>query len=247
LEPLYLNESALALPDGAINVLIKEAAHLGANLVEIITHGLNLHRSDVRSDRDLAEVVDQSKDVVEIDVMNKYYGGVKQLYNAIIDFATRALVVGNMNAKQTTQVQHVRLACRGAAEIIKVIAELRENVNRYMIHENEHVRKQYNLIRQNLAEILRMILRMRQSDEIFVISDELAKLREDLAKQDILANGTLDQLVRDHAIDSQMATSLMNDSSFSHDIGMRLIEITEDIYIAEGTEVKKLTEDLEPV
>ena len=134
LEPLYLNDSALALPDGAIGVLLKETAHLGTNLIEIITHGLNLHRHDIRSERDLAEVVDQSNDVLEIDVMNKYYGGVKQLYNAIIDFATRALVVGNMNAQQSTQVQHIRLACRGAAEIIKVIAELRENVNRYMKH-----------------------------------------------------------------------------------------------------------------
>jgi phosphate:Na+ symporter len=247
LEPLYLNESALAFPDGAIGVLNKEASHLGANLNEIITHGLNLHRHDIHSERDLAEVVDQSNDVLEIDVMNKYYGGVKQLYNAIIDFATRALVAGNMNAKQTTQVQHVRLACHGAAEIIKVIAELRENVNRYRNHQNEHIRKQYNLIRQNLAEILRMLLRMRQSDGEVGISDGLAVLREDLEKQDILANGTLDQLVRDDAIDSQMATSLMNDSAFAHDIGMRLIEITEDIYIAEGVEVKKPEEELASV
>ena len=88
---------------------------------------------------------------------------------------------------------------------------------------------------------------MRQSDGELDISDGLAELREGLEKQDILANGTLDQLVRDDAIDSQMATSLMNDSAFAHDIGMRMIEITEDIYIAEGVEVKKLVEDLEPV
>ena len=247
LEPLYLNESALALPDGAIGVLLKEAVHLGTNLIEIITHGLNLHRHDIRSERDLAEVVDQSNDVLEIDVMNKYYGGVKQLYNAIIDFATRALVGGHMTAQQTRQVQHIRIGCRGAAEIIKVIAELRENVNRYMNHQNEHIRKQYNLIRQNLAEILRSILHMRQSGGELSISNELADLRESLEKQDVLANGTLDQLVRDDLIDSQMATSLMNDSTFAHDIGMRMIDITEDIYIAEGVEVKKLEEELEPV
>ena len=216
---------------------------MGANLVEIIAHGLNLHRHDVRSDRDLAEVVDQSNDVLEIDVMNKYYGGVKQLYNAIIDFATRALVAGNMNAQQTNKVQHIRLACRGAAEIIKVIAELRENVNRYMNHENEHIRKQYNLIRQNLAEILRRLLQMRESEGELDISLGLAKLREGLQKQDILANGTLDQLVREDAIDSQMATSLMNDSAFARDIGILMIEITEDIYIAEGVVVKKPAEE----
>jgi phosphate:Na+ symporter len=65
-----------------------------------------------------------------------------------------------------------------------------------------------------------------------------------LEKQDVLANGTLDQLVCDHAIDSQMATSLMNDSAFAYDIDLRMIEIVEDIYIAEGVEVKKPSEEL---
>ena len=85
---------------------------------------------------------------------------------------------------------------------------------------------------------------MRQSDGELNISDGLAELREGLEKQDILTSGTLDQLVRDDAIDSQMATSLMNDSVFAHDVGMRMIEITEDIYIAEGVEVKKPAEEL---
>lgn len=48
----------------------------------------------------------------------------------------------------------------------------------------------------------------------------------------------------DHAIDSQMATSLMNDSAFAYDIDLRMIEIVEDIYIAEGVEVKKPSEEL---
>ena len=244
LEPLYLNESALALPDGAIRVLLKETAHLGRNLIEIIVHGLNLHRHDIRSERDLAEVVAQSTEVLEIDVMNKYYGGVKQLYNAIIDFATRALAAGNMTARQTTQVQRIRLACRSSAEIIKVMAELRENINRYMNHPNEHIRQQYNLIRKNLAELVRRILRMRESDVDVVISDELDELREGLEKQDVLANGTLDQLVREQTIDSEMATSLMNDSAFAHDMGLRMIEIVEDMYIAEGVEIKKPVEEL---
>ena len=58
-----------------------------------------------------------------------------------------------------------------------------------------------------------------------------------MAILDVLANGTLDQLVRDHAIDSQMATSFMNDSAFAYDIGLRMIEMVEDIYIAEGAEI----------
>ena len=47
LKPLYLNESALLLPDTALEVLVKETAHLFDNAFEAIAHGFNLHRMDI--------------------------------------------------------------------------------------------------------------------------------------------------------------------------------------------------------
>ena len=36
----------------------------------------------------------------------------------------------------------------------------------------------------------------------------------------------------------------MNDSAFAYDIGLRMIEMVEDIYMAEGVEIKKPAEEL---
>ena len=41
-----------------------------------------------------------------------------------------------------------------------------------------------------------------------------------------------------------MATSLMNDSEFTHDISSRLIEIAERMFIAEGTDLKEIGAEL---
>jgi len=163
LQPIYLNESAMALADTAIGVLVKETRHLLENVFEIVAHGLNLHRHDIRSDRDLDEIVAQSRDVMDIDVMQSYYQSIKGIYNAIIDFATRAPAASQMNDEQMATVHNIRLACRDAAEIVKVISHLRENVSRYLKSKNEDIRNQYDLIRKNTANMIRELFRISDS------------------------------------------------------------------------------------
>ena len=77
--------------------------------------------------------------------------------------------------------------------------------------------------------------------EIFLT---LTRLKEDAAEADVLADGTLDRLVRDGLILDRMATSLMNDSESTKDISARLIDIAERMFIAEGTDLKEIGEEL---
>jgi len=237
LQPIYLNESAMALADTAIGVLVKETRHLLENVFEIVAHGLNLHRHDIRSDRDLDEIVAQSRDVMDIDVMQSYYQSIKGIYNAIIDFATRAPAASQMNDEQMATVHNIRLACRDAAEIVKVISHLRENVSRYLKSKNEDIRNQYDLIRKNTANMMRELFRISDSDDEKVISATLLELGDGLHEQDVLANGALDKLVRSEAINSQMATSLMNDSALAYEVGKSLLDIAEKIHAARGIAV----------
>ncbi len=50
-------------------------------------------------------------------------------------------------------------------------------------------------------------------------------------KNDILSNGTLDNLIRNKLITNEMATSLMNDSAYSYNISKNLITMAEIIFI----------------
>ncbi len=231
LEPQFLNEQALALPDTALNVLRRETWHMFDNVFEVVTHGLNLHRTDVLSDRDLSAVVASSNEIMDIDVTDRYYRSVKTLYSAIVDFATRTLAQAHINTDQVVRVQSIRLACRDAAEIVKLLGQIRPNLNRFMQSDNPAMREQYNLIRLTLAQCLRALYSIRDEKDPGKVAARLQSLRNHLAERDALSNGTIDRLVRDGAITPAMATSLMNDSAAATSIGNTLAAIGQHIIL----------------
>jgi phosphate:Na+ symporter len=244
LQPIYLNESALQLPDTAMEVLIKETGHLFDNAFEIIAHGVNVHRHDILSPRPLDVVVHKSRAPFDMDVMKGYQESIKLLYNSIVEFATRARVKGSMTSEQSIELDSIRIVCRHIAQIIKNISDMRGNLVLYLGSDNEHIAREYDLLRLRIAAILREIYRLRESQDEVEVFMSLTRLKEDAADADVLANGTLDHLVRDGLITDQMATSLMNDSEFTHDISTRLIEVAERMFIAEGTDLKEIGKEL---
>jgi phosphate:Na+ symporter len=137
-----------------------------------------------------------------------------------------------MAPDQITCVHHIRLACRNVAEIIKLLAQIRPNLNRYMTSENMAIRTQYQTIRTALAGALRQLFTLSDTTDPDARHQALIQLRQALEARDVLMDGSLDQLVRDEAITSDMATSLMNDSAFAMQMGELLIQTAEYMDIA---------------
>jgi phosphate:Na+ symporter len=239
LEPLYLSETALALPDASLEVLWKETLHLYDNVFEVLAHGINLHRTDIRSDRDLKEIVEQSTEVMDIDVSEKYYRGIKVLYSAIVDFATRAPTESGFSKKQMERVHAIRVACRLSAEIVKDLSGVRPNLNTYMVSENLKMREQYNIIRYNLATYLRASAVLSTERDILLVRSKNSELLSQLKEHDMLANGTIDKLVRGKEITPTMASSLINDSAAATSITKHLIEASDRLLVAEGVKKKR--------
>ncbi len=65
-----------------------------------------------------------------------------------------------------------------------------------------------------------------------------------MQRYEILANGTIDNLIRDDLITNEMATSLMNDSTYAYEISKNLIAMTEVIFIEEDSDLKNLGSDM---
>ena len=253
LKPLYLNEAALLLPDTALEVLFKETENLFDNAFEIIAHGLNLHRTDILMGRSLDEIVAGNRESLGIDVIEKYHAGIKYLYGAIIEFNTRASANSKVTEDQQVSFYNLRVTCRKTVEIIKDLAYLRANLDLYIQSDNAHMRKEYNNIRKNIASILRRIFRIRDTRDQVQIFIVLKEMEEDVEAYDKLANHSLDRLLRGRMITPAMATSLMNDSAYAFDIGMKLIEIAKTMFIISGTDLKATdmemllqVEDLQP-
>ena len=64
-----------------------------------------------------------------------------------------------------------------------------------------------------------------------------------MQRYDILANGTLDNLIRNNLITNEMATSLMNDSAYAHDISKNFIAMAEVIFIDASSDIKDIAEE----
>jgi phosphate:Na+ symporter len=238
-EPMYLNDSALELPDTALEAVRKETIHLYNNAFAIIAHGLSLHRHDILSDKDLEAVVQENNKLIAINIDEQYNENVKDLYSSIVSFISRAQIT--MSDDYSDELFRLRAACRDIVEAIKDTKHLHKNMSQHMTSDNEYIRAEYNKIRVFLGSVLREIsaLQENQDDPHAMLALDTIKL--DMEENDSIANGMLDRLIREGRITAQMATSLMNDSAYVYDVTKNLVQMGAALF-ASGDLIMKETE-----
>jgi hypothetical protein len=72
--------------------------------------------------------------------------------------------------------------------------------------------------------LLRTLFRIDDSSSPASKRERLRQLQQSLQEQDLVRNGTLDKLIRERRISSDMATSLMNDNAYAYEIQNNLID-----------------------
>jgi phosphate:Na+ symporter len=219
---LFLSKSALEFPDTALGVISRETSHMAINAFEILAHGLNLHREQITSGEDVHTLVERCNDVMTVDVDDLYQRKVKPLYSAILEYSIKA--EQKMEPEQLETLIHLRKANRLIVNSIKYMKEMQHNIDRFMCDDNEHIRREYNLIRANLALLLQDLFTFKTDQAPSATLEKLDSFRSAMEESDIIANGTLDKLIRKRLITPDMATSLMNDSAHAYDIQYNLID-----------------------
>jgi len=237
----YLNDSVLELPETAMAAITRETKHLYENAFDIIVHGLNLKKNRIISPMPLDEVIDFSYSEETYDVDDRYNRRIKGIYGDILDFSAKAQ--SNMDEESIGKLYKLKLANRDIVEAVKDIKHLQKNLLRYTASANEHIKQEYNRIRKDLADLLRNINIVATTDEEDIIILLLSKAKLHTEKYDILANGTLDHLIREGMITNEMATSLMNDSAYAYDISKNMIAMAEILFLDSGIEMSHLTGD----
>lgn len=241
-KPKYLDSSALVLPTTALSTIIMETKHLYENAFDIIAHGLNLKKKNILSDMALDEVIKDLHTHKSFDVDVFYNQWIKDLSAEIIVFSTQAQE--NMSSEYIEELYKLKLAGRSIIEAVKDTKHLQKNMLKYTYSRNEHIRGQYDDIRKGLAELLRNINTIANTDEEDIIILLLSKAKVHMERYDIINNGTLDKLIRQGLITNQMAISLMNDSNYAYNISKSLITMAEILFIDIESDLKKLNEDL---
>ena len=230
-EPKFLNEAVLKFPASVISSLINESKYLYKNAIfEIVSHSMNIHRSDIISNEKLKKVIKRSTEDMHINVEELYYKKVKHIYGEIIRYATTAQSTLNLSKKQNQAVAEIKIANRKMVEIIKDAKELNKNVNFALTNDNKYLRNEYDGFRKKVAKVLRVIYLFRKSEDQNKYEKLLSELKEDARHNIRQSNKSIDKLIRKNLINADMASSLFNDYTNVNDMIKKLIEVAELLY-----------------
>ncbi|WP_411894188.1 Na/Pi cotransporter family protein [Winogradskyella sp. A2] len=230
-QPKFLSKDVLKYPETAIEAIAKESKYLYKNAIfEIVSHALNIHRTDIKSDLKVKKVVKKSNILFDTNVRELYTTKVKKIYGEIISYATKAQSTLKLNELQNKQLLELKVANREMVEILRDVRELSKNVDFYLNSDNKYIKKEYDKIRNKVVRVLRTIHLFRTEKENEIYHEKLVKLRKE-AKANIHSNNIkIDELIRNDLINVDMASSLFNDLDNVNDMIDKLIEVADLLY-----------------
>jgi len=229
-KPKFLNEAVLKFPSATIYALTEETKHLYKHTIfEIVTHGLHIHRDDIKSDQKIKKVIAKSHEAMEIDVEELYYKKVKSIYSEILKYASTAQKSQDLNEKLNNKITDIKIANRKMVEIVKDVKELNKNVTFALNQDNKYLIAEYDAFRKMVVKVLRVIYLFRtQDDEKY--AHKLAELKKEAKENVKKNNNVIDKLIRKNLITAEMASSLFNDYFNVNDLVKLLIDVAEILY-----------------
>jgi len=228
--PRYLSEASLSLPQVALQAVTKETRHLFNNAFTLIAHGVSLRRAAITGTEDLQQLLDAPGKVIELDIDDQYARMIKDIYSANIEFLSRAQA--EASREYADAYNALRNANMDVVAAIKAVKHLRKNLLHYMQSDNPYIRREYNRFRIRIGEVLRSLAGLRDADDSVVALLSLDRVRVEILGDENAAAGVAEGLIRDHAITSQMATSLINDGAYVREVIQRLLDMSEELHRA---------------
>ncbi len=226
----YLTGEVMEIPAAALSALRKETIHLYDKSLEAIVHAMNLHRSEIYSDVNISKVVEDSVSPIKIDIDEIYRQDLKNLYGEIIRYAS--ITQSYMDTEGNNEIYELKLTARNIIEMVKDVRELQRNINRYTRGRNLHAIEKYNQLRAQLVAVLRKIQALREySVEEEEVLTQIEIHREILNQNEISLNQEVATLIRENKIDSNTASSLLNDIGFAHSIGKKLLKSAMTLWV----------------
>jgi len=145
-----------------------------------------------------------------------------------LEFISRAQ--GDIPSDFSDQFFALRQACREIVMTVKDVKHLRKNISRYMVDDDDDIRREYNAFRIQLASLLRDIDDLRNTLEENRNIIDLDVYRVAIDDESSVVNGTLDKLIREGKITPAMGTSLMNDHGYVRNAIWQLTDIARTLF-----------------
>ncbi|MCP3688331.1 MAG: Na/Pi cotransporter family protein [Gammaproteobacteria bacterium] len=243
-EPKYLSDAVIEFPETVLKSLKQEVWHLFDSAFEVMAHGINLHRTEIQQSPDLEQTIDDDREIHEFDLDALYESKVKVLHGAIITFISRSQA--KMPSIFSEEIYRLRNAANEIVECVKHIKHLRKNATHYMVSHNEHIRKEYNRLRYQIAMILREIYRLREESDY---DHAMSVLEMDELKAEVmLTHGELNEriagVLKDSRISPKMATSLLNDFNYVDATSNKLLDCSQALLASHASLVAEAAQEV---
>jgi phosphate:Na+ symporter len=242
-EPIYLSESSLEYPETFLQSIHNETIHLYNNISKLLMASLQLDRSILESDN-LKKDIKNSHQVIENSFDLRYKENIKPLIAAILEYSGRGQNL--LSKKEKEKAFKLRLASMKLAEGVKAIDGLRKNMKKHFNSENKAVRNEYNKMRLLIISVLRELdsldIESTYDSSIFV---SLEDIRVQIKKYRKETNARLDQLIREDEIDPVLASSILNDRTFTRDAAKRLLDAGQILFSTQNETMKMAEEMIE--
>lgn len=237
--PKYLSQAVEEFPNTIESALQKEVKHLYDNAVELITHGLNVHRHDLFEVKDIAALVAVSRKPIEFDFDERYEQRIKGLYSAIVEFTTR-VASREQPPDVVARVNQLRDVSDRIVRAVKDIKHMRRNTTRYTTRDKGAMSDLYDGLRTEIARILVEVNRLDRADpdqrSHLWLEEERSNIEIDHQK----TNKRIEDLIVDGRITAQAATSFLNDSSYAYGAMRELIEAARNYYVEKDTAIAEV-------
>ncbi|KAG1650284.1 hypothetical protein GQR58_028187 [Nymphon striatum] len=180
---------------------------------------------------------------IPVNIREEYTNKIKGLYAAIVSFIGKANE--DMTEEQSNEVFELRSAGRDMLESIKSTQHLHKNLSKNLNNANPYVRDEYNKIRYRIGAILRSLSEMKNDpDEFRTTIPTLEALKINILEQEQQFMADINQLISEKRITGAMATSLMNDNSYTNNIANKLIDIGSILFKSQDLEMHEVEESL---
>jgi phosphate:Na+ symporter len=180
--------------------------------------------------------------IIELDLDEQYERMIKDIYSANIEFLSRAQA--EASSEHADAYNALRLANMDVVGAIKSVKHLRKNLLQNMQSDNLELRREYNRFRVRIAEVLRSLAAVRETEDKVVALLSLDKVRVEILDGEDRATETVQRLIRGGHITPQMATSLINDGAYVKEVIQRLLDMNEQLHRAELSHGDPLHDEL---
>ena len=224
--PLYLDPNIVEYPDTAIEALQKEAVHLYNNAYALVAHTIGFNRSDIRGQESFDSIVANKKWFSgDVDLDYLYKRKIKVLFDAIMEFATKAQKYVEDEEKQH-RIYTFKVAARNITEATKNLKIIQANIKVYSKSKNIYLADKYNTMRKDLGMLLRSVeeLKVMKDENAYLILKQLIASKDMPKEFDHKNMRDVENLITENKISVANGTSILNDSAFIAEIALHMLE-----------------------